>query len=57
MMQSSKLREMNRILYRHRWHRLDEWVRSLDDLADLSDDEIADLERLSIQESDADFSR
>ena len=41
-----KLQEMTRVLYRHDWTCVDQWVSSLDQLADLSDDEIDELERL-----------
>jgi hypothetical protein len=43
----SDLKEMSRVLYDHQWERPDEWCRTLDKLADLSDDEIGSLIGLS----------
>jgi hypothetical protein len=40
------LQQMTRVLYRHDWTSVDQWVRSLDDLADLTDEQIDELERL-----------
>ncbi len=42
----SDLQEISRVLYRHDWTSVDQWVSKLDQLADLTDDEIAELERL-----------
>ena len=39
----SDLREIKRVVYRHEWTSVAEWVRTLDALADLSDDEISEL--------------
>lgn len=51
-MVSAKTKQLNRVLYRHRWNKIEEWVQSLDELADLSDDEIADLARLTANDDD-----
>jgi hypothetical protein len=42
----SDLQEISRVLYRHDWTSVDQWVSKLDQLADLTDDEIVELERL-----------
>jgi hypothetical protein len=42
----SNLQEMTRVLYRHDWTSVDQWANNLDQLADLSDPEIDELERL-----------
>jgi hypothetical protein len=42
-----KMKSMSRVLYAHDWRQLDEWVASVDALADLSDDEIVELERMA----------
>ncbi|MBK8908761.1 MAG: hypothetical protein IPM60_12905 [Rhodospirillales bacterium] len=39
------VQDMSRTLYHHQWASLDEWVRSVNALADLDDDEIDDLVR------------
>ena len=45
------LQVMTRVLYRHDWTSVDQWASSLDQLADLSDDEIDELERLGAIQS------
>ena len=41
---ASKTRQdMSRVLYRHDWTDVREWVRSVDELADLPDEEITRL--------------
>lgn len=42
----SDLQEMTRVLYRHDWTSVHQWARNLDQLAELSDPEIDELERL-----------
>lgn len=42
----SNLSEINRVVYRHQWVSLGEWVDTLDRLADLSDRELEELERM-----------
>jgi hypothetical protein len=42
----SDLQEISRVVYRHDWTSIDQWVTTLDQLADLTDDEIAELPRL-----------
>jgi hypothetical protein len=51
-MVQAKAKQLNRVLYRHRWNKIEEWVESLDELADLSEDEIADLARLTANDDD-----
>ena len=41
------LDEIHRVVYRHKWASLEDWVRSLDELADLDDDDIDEVERLT----------
>ena len=36
----ASLSEIQRVVFRHDWQRLAEWPRALDELADLTDDEI-----------------
>ena len=38
------LQQMSRILYHHDWTNVEDWARNLDQLADLSDDEIGQLQ-------------
>jgi hypothetical protein len=40
----SDLQEISRVVYRHDWTSVDQWVSTLDQLADLTDDEIAEVE-------------
>lgn len=47
----SDLQEISRVLYGHDWTSVDQWVSKLDQLADLTDDEIAELERLGKPQS------
>lgn len=42
----SNLSEINRVVHRHEWVSLGEWVDSLDKLADLSDRELEELGRM-----------
>ncbi|MFO1154413.1 MAG: hypothetical protein U1E42_12245 [Rhodospirillales bacterium] len=39
--------EMSRVLYDHQWESTEDWVRRLDQLADLNDEEIGRLVHLS----------
>jgi hypothetical protein len=39
----ANLEEMSRVLYSHDWARVQDWVTALDQLATLTDDEIATL--------------
>jgi Tfp pilus assembly protein PilN len=39
----ANLKEMSRVLYSHDWARVQDWVTALDQLATLTDDEIAAL--------------
>jgi Tfp pilus assembly protein PilN len=41
----ANLEEMSRVLYSHDWARVQDWVTALDQLATLTDDEIAALVR------------
>ena len=47
----SDLQEISRVLYRHDWTSIDQWVSKLDQLADLTDDQITELERLGKHQS------
>ena len=51
----SDLEHLNRILYQHKWDSLQDWVTTLDELADLTDDEIEDIQRLRIVGNDSAF--
>jgi hypothetical protein len=42
----SDLQEISRVVYRHDWTSIDQWVSTLDQLADLTEDEIVELARL-----------
>jgi hypothetical protein len=42
----SDLEQLNRILCQHKWRSLEDWVTTLDELADLSDDEIEEIQHL-----------
>ena len=39
--------DLYRTVVRHQWSAVEEWVRNLDELSDLSDAEIEDLARLA----------
>jgi hypothetical protein len=39
----SDLQEISRVVYRHDWTSIDQWVTTLDQLADLTDAEIAEI--------------
>ncbi len=49
----SEMQELSRILYRHDWPSVERWVDCLSRLAELSDDEICELERLATAEARA----
>jgi hypothetical protein len=51
----SDLDHLNRILYQHKWDSLQDWVATLDELADLSDDEIEEIQRLRVADPDLEF--
>ena len=38
------LHQMSRILYHHNWLRVEDWARNIEQLADLTDEEIGQLE-------------
>ena len=42
----SDLQEISRVVYRHDWTSVDQWASTLDLLADLTDEQIGELERL-----------
>jgi hypothetical protein len=46
------LDEIRRVVYRHKWASLEDWVRSLDELADLDDEDIDEVERLTRSDRD-----
>ena len=39
----ANLQDMNRVLYRHDWRSIDEWVSAFRHLADMSEQEIGDM--------------
>lgn len=41
------LDELRRAVYRHKWASLEDWVQSLDELAELDDEDIDEVERLT----------
>jgi len=45
------LEQLNRILYQHKWRSLQDWVTTLDELADLSDAEIEEIQQLRVANS------
>ncbi|MGF1639569.1 MAG: hypothetical protein ACFCUO_01320 [Rhodospirillales bacterium] len=49
----TSLQTMSRVLYRHSWESLDDWVDALDDLADLDDADIDEVVRIAQREPDA----
>lgn len=42
--------KMGRVLYRHDWSSLDEWVDALDELADCNDDAVDEVVRAAQRE-------
>ena len=46
------LDHIRRVVYRHKWASLEDWVRSLDELADLDDEDIDEVERLTRSDRD-----
>jgi hypothetical protein len=48
----SDLEQLNRILYQHKWRTLQDWVTTLDELADLSDEEIEEIQQLHAAAAD-----
>ena len=44
----SNLHEMSRLLYCHDWDRIEHWATAIGQLADLTDGEINELQRLGI---------
>ena len=47
----SDLQEISRVIYHHDWTSIDQWVSNLGVLADLTDDEIVEVERLGKRRS------
>lgn len=45
------LRQINRVVHRHDWADLDEWVTGIARLADLSDQDLEDIERMTRDET------
>ena len=39
------LQQMSRVLYHHDWTNVEDWARNVDQLADLSDEEIGQLQQ------------
>jgi hypothetical protein len=54
-MTATKRKRMQRTLYRHDWATLDEWAKTLDELAELDDDEIESLVRIAANDADEDM--
>lgn len=49
----SEMQELSQILYRHDWPSVERWAACLARLAELSDEEICELERLATIEARA----
>ncbi len=39
------MQKVRRVVYRHDWNNLSEWVGALDELADMTDEQISELVR------------
>ena len=39
------MQKLRRVVYRHHWNNLAEWVGALDELADMTDEQISELVR------------
>jgi hypothetical protein len=46
-------KRVKRAVYRHQWDSLEEWVRTLDELSEMSDSEIDDLVRMAANDTGA----
>ncbi|MGZ8410025.1 MAG: hypothetical protein ACXWVS_08925 [Hyphomicrobium sp.] len=46
-------KRVKRAVHHHQWDSLEEWVRTLDELSELSDAEIDDLARMTANDSGA----
>jgi hypothetical protein len=46
-------KRVKRAVHRHQWNSLEEWVRTLDELSEMSDCEIDDLVRLTANDAGA----
>ncbi len=44
-------KRVKRAVFRHQWDSLEEWVRTLDELSELSDSEIEDLTRMTANDA------
>ena len=44
-------KHVKRAVYRHQWDSLEEWVRTLDELSEMSDSEIDDLVRMAANDT------
>ena len=44
-------KRVKRAVYRHQWDSLEEWVRTLDELSEMSDAEIDDLVRMAANDA------
>lgn len=53
-MTAAKRNKLHRTLYRHDWSTLDEWVATLDELAELDDSEIESLVGLAANDAEED---
>ena len=52
---TSELEQLNRILCQHKWRSLQDWVTTLDELADLSDYEIDEIQQMRVASCDDDL--
>lgn len=49
----ARRKRVKRAVHRHQWDSLEEWVRTLDELSELSDSEIDDLARMAANDTGA----
>jgi uncharacterized protein YjiS (DUF1127 family) len=49
----ARQKRVKRAVHRHQWNSLEEWVRTLDELSEMSDGEIDDLVRLAANDAGA----
>lgn len=47
----TRQQRVKRAVHRHQWDSLEEWVRTLDELSEMSDAEIDDLVRMAANDS------
>lgn len=49
----ARRKRVKRAVHHHRWDSLEEWVRTLDELGEMSDSEIDDLARMAANDTGA----